>query len=469
MDLINLLRTTCDDGLVVPEFDSVEQEIKFLMGRSKHPFIRNVTRPIGEYYAVITYDRDHMLKLVKKPRWGGYVLCLVMWDFLIIDIDDKDQLVGAKKNLSIMYPEDTFYVHSTPRGYHLYLMSRLVDHSSKEAILLRIAANSDPAHATNSLYTGSSIRLCRKPNDTVAPSIYHKTFGSGKILPAALDRYNKCMHYLNKFGGYYTNKLVKTPEATEVIRQLHVDMLKRDDFGLHHILTTAPFRVDISEGRFRLYENNNISGSGLKLLWRSIIETKDFDDNQFSLVIAAVQRTMQMRNLYQIIDATADYAYGVHVQETLYFISYRNLLMIDYDNEWDIEHLQAGIEPWMTFRVVKTNRGYHCFLTSKRVPFNSSEAHRVLRKLKSDIFHAMGAWVRGYSVRVNRKHANDKYEEIQFIGTAPEDPKLVKLYQLHLELYGKHSTDGTRSYNDGKKNTISMIEDIIDSAIAEEP
>lgn len=465
MELTEFLRTICDDGLTVPQFDSIEQETKFLMGRSKHPFIRNLMRPIGEYYAVIAYDRNHILKLVKKPKWGGYVLCLVLWDFLIIDVDNKSQLECAIKDLTMMCPNDNFYIHSTPRGYHIYLMSRLIHHSSKEAINMRIAGKSDPAHATNSLYTGSSIRLSKKPGDTVLPSVYHSSFGSGIIDPEALQRYNICLHYLSLFQNFYTDKLTKTPAATEILRNLHLETLKKNDFGLHHVLTTAPFRIDTENGRFRLYENNTIVGPELKSVWKLLVAAKDFADDERDIVLASVKKTMQMRNLYQILDATADYAYGVHVQETLYFVSYKDLLMVDYDRDEDLQYLIDGLEPWMTFRIVKTNRGYHCFLTSRRIPFNSDESYRILRKVKSDIFHALGAWVRGYSVRVNHKHENDRYEELEQIGSAPEDEELVKLYKMHIDLYNKHKNEGTRCYNEGKKNTIIMIDDIVGSAV----
>ena len=36
---------------------------------------------------------------------------------------------------------------------------------------------------------------------------------------------------------------------------------------------------------------------------------------------------------YNILESNDDYAFGIDLGHSLYFISYRNLLMIDYDNK----------------------------------------------------------------------------------------------------------------------------------------
>lgn len=333
-DVIEFLRATCDDDLrtqiesCAVSFDDREAEARFLVGRNKDPFIRNIVRPIGEFYAVITYDRNHIVKLVKKPKWQGFVPCLVMWDFVIIDIDDIGSYHRAKRQLQKLYPDDLFYAHRTPRGYHIYLMSRLINNYDIDAIMIRMAALSDPAHGTNSLYSGSSIRLCRKPNDTVDPSTFSESFGNGKPNSEAMERYNLCLKYLKLFGEFYTDKLLETEDAGKIVYDLHKELLSRvdpDDFGLHHVMSMAPFKLvlDKDTGQLTIVHNQNYCERDPREVWRDLVEKRDFPHDEREEIIAAVHRKIQMRNLYRVLESTPEYAVGIHVQESLHFVSFK--------------------------------------------------------------------------------------------------------------------------------------------------
>lgn len=469
-NVIEFLRATCDDELRLQiekgavNFDDRDAEVRFLLGRNKDPIIRNVVRPIGEFYAVIAYDSNHILKLVKKPKWHGFVPCLVMWDFVIIDIDDVPSFHRAKKQLLELYPKELFYAHRTPRGYHIYLMSRLVDNYHTDAIMIRMTALSDPAHGTNSLYSGSSIRLCRKPNDTVDPSIFVESFGGGECNSEARDRYNLCLKYLELFGKFYTDKLLETEEAGKIIYDLHKDLLTRvhpADFGLHHVISMAPFKLalDGDSGQLVIVHNQKYCERDPRDVWHELVEKRDFPHDEREEIIASVHRKIQMRNLYRILDSTSEYALGIHVQESLYFISYKNLLMLDYDTKEELEKLKEYMNVMegtsLIFRIVETKRGYHCFLTNKKVCHDSDEAYWILRDSGSDLFHSLGSMIRGYSVRLNRKHDDDFYREVGTLRSkaaadAEEDPELVELYNLHLVLFQKYSQPEYPMYNSGK-------------------
>lgn len=471
-EIIEFLKETADDDLKLEElnFDSPDAEIKFLMGRNKNPFIRNLMRPIGEFYAVITFDQNHILKLTKKPKWGGYVVCLVMWDFIIIDIDNHKDYSAAKRQLLNSYPNDLFYTHRTPRGFHIYLMSRLLECHNLDAIFMRMTANSDPAHATNSMYSGTSIRVCRKPSNTEDPSVFYEKFGNGNLDSYANCRYELCLKYLNLFSSFYTDKLLTTPDAGQLIYRLNTEMFANrtpDDFGLHHVLSMAPFKLTLDQnGRLSIVYNQQYCPRDPKVVWRELCENLTFPHDQRTEIIAAVHRKIQMRNLYRIISSTDEYAIGIHVQESLYFISYKNLLMVDYDTVEDLQYLRDYVavsqEP-LIFRIVKTKRGFHCFLTNKKVRFDSDEAYWILRNTKSDLFHTLGSLIRGYSVRLNKKHLDgENYEEVEILRspTANEDeiPELVDLYQMHLKLYQKYTGPEYCTYNSAKSNSVRLFE-----------
>ena len=133
--------------------------------------------------------------------------------------------------------------------------------------------------------------------------------------------------------------------------------------------------------------------------------------------------------------------------------------MVDYDKPEHLEYLKSYCEkkPDKLFRLIKTARGFHAFLTSHEVPFNSSEAAIILKSVNSDPFHILGALIRGYSCRLNRKHRDDsdEYVELGTIGNGKELEKQKKLYDLHLELFKKHKDSCL--YNSGRRNAQDFI------------
>ena len=53
--------------------------------------------------------------------------------------------------------------------------------------------------------------------------------------------------------------------------------------------------------------------------------------------------------------------------------------------------------------------------------------------------HIISSKIRGYSVRVNQKHRNEKpYKELKNIGKGSLDEELYQLYKLHLDKYNYH-------------------------------
>ena len=105
------------------EFTEEKKYIKNLASRSQEPEIRNLMRPISGKYAPIYYNEDYMITLEPKLNWGGYILALITWDFLIIDIDAISDINIIKKRIQDTYPNDLFYICKTRNGFHLYLMN----------------------------------------------------------------------------------------------------------------------------------------------------------------------------------------------------------------------------------------------------------------------------------------------------------------------------------------------------------
>ena len=141
-----------------------------------------------------------------------------------------------------------------------------------------------------------------------------------------------------------------------------------------------------------------------------------------------------------------------------YFIVYRDLLFVDYDNKSQIQIIATfcRYHPEYLFKVVKTPAGYHCFLVSHRVPF--SDCFNLLARLRSDPMHIVSSLIRGYSVRVNQKHRYEKpYVEVRDMGKGTAIPELLDLYRVHLDKYSEIVTNKGQLYRIQKTVTKDML------------
>jgi hypothetical protein len=430
---------------------------KQLASRSIIPRIRNTQRPPGEIYAPVLYNKDYIIKLVSKPKWGGYILALTVWDLVIIDIDsdagdDEDPLIYIRKNIEKFYPDELFYINRTNRGYHVYLVSKTLKYSSRAAIYMRIRLNGDPAHGANSLYNGHSVRLSRKSTDkTEIPSQFCESCGKGSLDPQAYRLYNEIQGYISKFGCHEPDIVSNKSLMHELYEMWCNTMQYNNDFGLVHIKSVSPmFLVKTTNGIetetaqvFNIY--NTQLGTIIKKIWDKFLKHRVIKDNTLVALQLCSQHNVCLSNLYRILEASDDYAIGVHIQDSCHFIAYKDLLLVDYDHKNRLKILKTYVRfhPEATFRVVSTTKGHHAFLTS--YPVHYSRGTQLLRRLCSDPCHLLGAFHRGYSVRINRKHQSETpYKEVCKIGIAQEDPRLLMLYLKHLDLY--RLNDKTETY-----------------------
>lgn len=432
--------------------------IRYLLSRSKLPNLRNLSRPPGEIYAPVTYTKDYIIKYIQKDSWGvhampdeaghKYIVAMTLWDLLIIDIDNLDELPYIKRRMDKYYPDELFYIHRTPRGHHIYLVSRLANHLSGYAIYMRLKLGTDVAHGSNSLYTGASIRLTRKESEPLGTKIstFVEQYGGGTADEDALKIYHEVVHWLD-----YFHDLDAQGKALDVATLSPLWKDTPDDFGKVHVSAAAPYLLGLGSGLgsdagLLMNLGQRHRTPELVSLWSRFLKYSTLTTYNLAPLLACVQYQMGYDNLYRIFDANKERAIGVHVQHNVHFISYRDLLFLDYDNKARLAIVAryARANPECVFRVVRTTKGYHVFLTSHRKPHNSLESLRLLMRLRSDPAHIIGVYHRGYSVRINQKKTNEKpYREIIRYGKGVEDPALYALYQEHLDLYTEHRQDKT--------------------------
>lgn len=449
---IKYLENNCS---IKPIRNDTESYIKLLILNSNIPEIRNSAKPYGEKCIYFDYTENYVLKFVEKTGWNGYLPVLITWNLCIIDIDIDLLYNDIVELIEYYYPNDLFYIHETNKGYHLFLMSRLLEHNTKESIKMKISLLCDPAHGSNSIYTGNSIRLCLKENDRLnKASIFIGKCGKGILDEKCASIYTDINNYLEMFKICNVKNIINCKEIMKYIYDKYLKIINNDnDMGSHQInvtmscylkydshddLNSDGLNHDLNHEIKFLDKFNNIYYN--EQLYNKFLKYKVLKNIDY--LILNILKSMSYNNLYRIIESNNEYAYGCHVQESLFFIVYKNLLVVDYDNPSRLKIISefCRYHPEYKFRIVKTRAGYHCFLTSHKI--NYKDSYELLSRLCSDPMHILSSIIRGYSIRVNQKHRYEQpYKEICTYGKGTEIIELVDLYKLHLNKY-KEFVDG---------------------------
>ena len=214
IDLINECEKFCDipKNQLIEYRNNIDNDLKyitFLIRNSNKHEIRNIVKPYGELYTTLEFTSDYMIKLIDKINWGGHLITITFWDLLVIDFDINVYYEDIVDLLTYHYPEDTFYIHETNKGYHAFLMNRLINSSTKESTIMKIKLHSDEAHVANGIYTGNSLRLCLKKNDRL--DIASKYIGYVGCIDNINDKckqlYDKLNEYLIFFREFNTENI----------------------------------------------------------------------------------------------------------------------------------------------------------------------------------------------------------------------------------------------------------------------
>lgn len=145
-----------------------------------------------------------------------------------------------------------------------------------------------------------------------------------------------------------------------------------------------------------------------------------------------------------------DYYIAIDMLSNTYYICYKNLLMIDIDfykdnNVSDIDTILEPIErycdlhPTVRFRIYKSRNGIHAFLISSASNNKSEDSINIMLELNSDFYYTIYSYLRGWSVRLNRKLKEVDmdtvlYTYIKDIGAGEIDENMEKLCNLHINL-----------------------------------
>ena len=170
-------------------------------------------------------------------------------------------------------------------------------------------------------------------------------------------------------------------------------------------------------------------------------------------LVKTIAPALQSRILkpQQLLHDDDDYYVATDMVTNTYYVCYRNLLMVDIDfykdeqtltREQRTEQLMDKLRSYCEgrnyrFRVFSTQNGVHAFLVSAKMDYRDDNALKIMLDLGTDFYYVVFSYLRGWSVRLNKKKrdtTDELYSYIGDIGAGVVDPHLDKLVTLHLNL-----------------------------------
>ena len=128
-----------------------------------------------------------------------------------------------------------------------------------------------------------------------------------------------------------------------------------------------------------------------------------------------------------------------------YYICYQNILCIDVDipkSKWTSKHeyLQF-LEDWyhshmiFDFQIYETTNGFHVFISNYLFDYKQPESIQIMTELGADIYYCVYTYLRGWSIRLNRKRRETHPQIYEYIGQLGQGrPEIVDLIHSHYRL-----------------------------------
>jgi hypothetical protein len=159
-------------------------------------------------------------------------------------------------------------------------------------------------------------------------------------------------------------------------------------------------------------------------------------------------------NKCRILEYNSSYEYGIQesnacLNDEMYYLKFYDLMMVDFDSV-SYTHLINNLEPFKNdynFRIYKTKNGYHVFVVSEKIPYNSGNFVDLTKALRGDLMYCIYSRYNGYNIRLSPKIGYN--EEISHVyvsdygnGKVLEDNAiLIELLDDKIQNFGKERSD----------------------------
>lgn len=203
-----------------------------------------------------------------------------------------------------------------------------------------------------------------------------------------------------------------------------------------------------------IIEIEELKESGFR---KRLFETQKHNYELVKLMSTAVRHTLQKPQ--RVLHDDEDYYVGIDLYTNTYYVCYRDLLMVDIDYyKNDTTYTEDEIlnkfreycrkHPGSLFRIYRSRNGIHAFLISHKSNHKDPECINLMLDMGSDFYYTVYSYLRGWSVRLNKKETDTKdqlYEYIGEIGTGEPIKRLEQQVNLHINLVDVFKDTGVNS------------------------
>lgn len=198
--------------------------------------------------------------------------------------------------------------------------------------------------------------------------------------------------------------------------------------------------------------------------FKKIIESND-DFNFYKTIVSYVPERLQF-----IFEFSDIHEYGIsreryNINNFIYYIKFYDLLLLDYD-DIDIETVKKNLNlikqltnKKILFRIYKTYKGYHVFIISHLISYNSPEAITIAKYLNCDPWYIIYFKYYGYSIRISNKLGREEEYNHIFIseyGDGKPNKKCMKMIKI-FEYYENKIKKNNENKNISFDNLNNMV------------
>ena len=193
------------------------------------------------------------------------------------------------------------------------------------------------------------------------------------------------------------------------------------------------------------YSNKYFKSYLLKFFLDKYTNNEFVEDKQILLSMMTDYLKPYINKPQQLIKDDEDYYVAVDMRTNTKYICFKDLCVLDFDvseykfktKEEILEYLEENeILQSIPYMQLETRNGYHIYLMDKPRDFNSIETMDFLLQFDSDIYYKFYCYLRGFSIRLNKKEVNemDLFTNIKLVNKKKQKIHRKMRYLFHKQV-----------------------------------
>lgn len=333
-------------------------------------------------FEVLEYSMNHEFGFQQAKCCGEKMLYIKFYDMLILDIDDLS--LNDLIDLFGLFPKLRYRVYKTFKGFHVFITNMPLRYSSDDSIQLARLLHCDLYYLLFCKHNGNIIRLSPKVGRCEA-----KTHEYLCDIHDQLPMDPHCEELVSLFDAKLKiAERYHRKNWTDDLSDLDPHMFY-DEFLINIINPPV-----IKDPHYKIKQFRDF-----------VFQTKGIT---YGTITACASGVMPLvKKPQRCYTSKRDYYIAVDMYTNMHYICHRNILMIDIDTKDDHILDKLPFRSHDSYLIQKSANGYHIFVTNRYYDHGSKEAIEYLIDFGSDIHYIMCSFLRGFSVRLNKKTRNE--------------------------------------------------------------